>query len=556
MISNQDSFIANQHLEFQKSFDKVMFPIHRLIEAQYLSLPWPSQIQKIVVLTNVCGGRGDIAGAAKAISVLQRICPSLSFDWLISGGDQNRLFGQSFMLEKCERQLSPRRFFTSDPEDTEPAQFLLEGPVGSLQEISFIEDSILHRKIQGPRFCFLENASENTSSALFLCEQLQRLPDDFSPLARYTALHSSLFPSSVVATIGSLPMGLTPGSGIFLDREILSKPLSKGYCCPSYLLSMKDTSLQNDILSSMNALNGAIPDFDLYSMNSGYAHQPTSWGKFIDCVAIHEQTKNVVIVLNRQGELTALSEQEFIDSICSAERLAFLQGKGFGSIAFKGESSKVSLLDTPNGRSMTIIVRQQFLPYDMHRIQLASDRLLATGDNTAAEAWCARCILYLYEDVDNGGCKQKFLQQQVDLANTISPTLGKILALFGGDKRLPDPHLNAPLPQETMAELEHLLRDPNLSQNTIQFCHHITENYSFENVFIGALKRAAWTHCIPTLPFIEASAFDEKFRIDVLHSLDTFKAPTPIAAESLPLLKQRILTAVEQATSTASESYQ
>ena len=40
--------------------DQVLFPLHRQIEKQYQLLPWPDQIKKIVVLTQVQGGRGDI----------------------------------------------------------------------------------------------------------------------------------------------------------------------------------------------------------------------------------------------------------------------------------------------------------------------------------------------------------------------------------------------------------------------------------------------------------------------------------------------------------------
>ena len=66
--------------------DDIIFPLHQAIEKEYKNLPWPSNIQKIVILTEVLGGRGDIATAAKVIHLLQNINKTLIFDWVLTDG--------------------------------------------------------------------------------------------------------------------------------------------------------------------------------------------------------------------------------------------------------------------------------------------------------------------------------------------------------------------------------------------------------------------------------------------------------------------------------------
>lgn len=66
-------------------------------------------------------------------------------------------------------------------------------------------------------------------------------------------------------------------------------------------------------------------------------------------------------------------------------------------------------------------------------MQLIADRLLATGDNTAIESICCFPKLYFYEDVHNGGCKNKFLEQQINIANE---KLARLLDLFGSNFNL------------------------------------------------------------------------------------------------------------------------
>ena len=519
---------------FAIKVDPTFFSLNRQIERQYQALPWPEKIQEIILLTNVLGGLGDYVAAAKAIAVMQRICPTLTFDWVLMNASLKEIDPASFL--KCDdpSKVKIRATRSEPPEDAPGDIMFLQGPTRP-REIAHAEYFTL-RKINGPVFSFMENAGDGW----------------FIDKSKETHI--------------SLPMGLKPGTGVFLDHSRIEAPLSRGYCCPSYLRQIQDVKLQRDILEAMNVFDDrAQPDYDQFSFNSGYAHRPVSWAKFIDCVAIHEKHKHTVIVLNQKGYSRQLTTQQFQKQIFTPERLAFLKEKGYGTVVLKGQEEKAlwlqdrSLFDKIKGyipflktnnpesdRRLTIIIRPSFTPNDMKCMQLASERLLATGDNSAVESWCSRCKLFLYEDVANNNCKDKFLMQQVDLAKNISPNLSKLLALFGGDRRLPDRCLNEPLNSQKMAELEELLNDPNLSDATLQFCEHISSNYSFDEVLEAALKRTAWHHYIPELAKIE----DETCYKDFVEDLNAYiKSPKKDRKEfqvkNLAKLSKRVQEAVQ-----------
>ena len=413
----------------------------RQLESRYRKLPCPPQMQKIVAFTSVVGGRGDVAASAKAIDVMRTMCPLATFEWVLNCdfACQARRYDPRLFLNHDDPLKIHLRNWGSEPSDKAPVDFLLMGPVDPIWGLKYLESG-LGRKITGPVFGFVEN----------------------SETPRWWGKEPFL------------GMGLRPGTGVFLDRSRIEAPLSRGYCCPSYLPQIQDIGLRKDILEAMNVFDEqSQPDYDQYSFNSGYAHHDASWGKFIDSVAIHERDKHVVIVLNQQGAFSGYTTHGFQDELFTPDRLAFLRQKGYGTVILKGEGLEPILLQEAENpgleRRLTVIIRPSFVPSDMRRMQLASERLLATGDNSAVEAWSARCKLYLYEDVANLGSKWRFLQQQVDLAQTISPNLAKLLALFGGDRRLPQRSLNTPLDKKQMDELEQLLNDPNLGNATLKF---------------------------------------------------------------------------------------
>lgn len=529
------------------TLDEALFPFHRQIESQYRALPWPDMIQKIVVLTQVQGGRGDIAAATKAIAVMQRMCPSLTFDWVLEGAQYNQYNPISFL--NCQDPSRVRiRDWQSQPSEDIPGDFLLAGPVKLGWGIDYIENRI-SRKIAGPTFGFMENAEDLQTFYKVILPMIVEKFSEEENQEIYQRVHQIVFPNRSENGKGLLPMGIQPGSGVFLDKSRIEAPLSRGYCCPSYLTKINDVELRQDILEAMNVFdNESQPDYDQYSFNSGYAHHPASWGKFIDCVAIHEKDKHVVLVLNQRGEFAHPSTQEFQEQILGEERLAFLKSKGYGDIILKGQDQKaVYLQKGSSARSFTVIIRPSFTPNDMKQMQLASERLLATGDNSAVESLCARCQLYLYEDVANMGCKWRFLQQQVDLAKEISPNLSQLLALFGGDRRLSERFLNKPLSCEKMEEVEKLLNDPELGNATLEFCNHITSNYSFDDVLEGALKRTVWHHCIPELVKLESEMLDDEFQTGLVTYLkNPEESEKVLHVSNLPKLGKKIQETVQE----------
>jgi len=533
------------HIKFpeeKEDLPEVLLDLSRQIEKQYASLPWPAKMQNIVVLTHVCGGRGDIAAAAKAIGVMQQMCPTLTFDWVLQGGSN---FNPASFLTCADPSKVHIRNWQSSPPSELPGDFLLSGPVQLCWGANYIESRIM-RKTAGPTFCFLENAHDlNSFNPKYLPLFIK---EGKSSEENYRKLHSDIFSSKRDGSNGDLRMGLDPGSGIFLDRSRIEAPRSRGYCCPSYLLQIQDAGLRGDILKAMHSDETSAPDYDRHSFNFGYAHHAASWGKFIDCIAIHEGDKDVVIVLNKHGEFTKLSSKEFCDQILTPERIAFLKEKGYSKVIFKGEEEPSFAFEAEESQAkkcLTVIVRSSFTPGDMKQMQLAAERLLGTGDNSAVEAWCARCRLYLYEDVSNAGCKWRFLQQQVDLAKTISPNLSKLLAIFGGDKRLADRCLNQPLSKSQMAEVEKLLNDPNLSKDTLQLCDLITKNFSFAEALESALKRTAWHHLVPELPIIEAEVLGEEFQAGLISYIQNSKDSNKnLVVQDLSRLEKRVQEAV------------
>jgi len=505
---------------------EAIFPLHRAIETCYQKLPWPSKIKNIVVLTEVPAGRGDVAAAAKAISVMHQFCDNCHFDWVLTGnGFRNN--DPSFYLPESIRNKVHIRSSMENSSVDQPADFILAGPVPLTWDKSYIEKRI-SRKIAGPVFGFCEIADTGF------------LPDSEVlglKIQKDKPLHAFFFPSQKAGK-GLLPMGLKPGTGVFLDQSRIEALLSKGDHCPSYIAQIQDVELRKDLSF----------DDDLDSFNSGYAHHPASWGKFIDVVAKHEKNKNVVIVLNQSNAAVDFSSEEFATKILSDQRLKELAKKGFGTIRLKARGEKMKILRMgKNLRALTVIIRPFFLPEEMRCLQFASERLLTTGDNTPIEGCCARCKLLVYEDVSMLGEKWRFLIQMVDLANTIDPNLSQLLALFGGDKRLPNRLLNQELDFETKKKIERLLDDPNLDSATMQFCKKIAAEYSFEPVLMGALKRAAWHHVIPSLANIEEEALQENFHKPlVAHLKNPVPNKTNLLIDSLPQISRRVNQAVHK----------
>lgn len=230
-----------------QDLDEMLDPLRRKIECLYRDLPWPKQMQNIVVYTRTSGGYGDIAAAAKAIAVMQRISPDMTFDWRVWGYKMHTNLTSFLTLD------DPSKVYINSPEKA-PGDFLLTGPV-EFDDIRYLTSQVLHRKINGPAFHFLEIAkSPNSDEPIFMKGQAEKAPLQTSNDEIYRSIHKLAFPSSKLRAAGggTLSMGLQPGSGVFLDKSRIEAPLSHEYSCPSYLKKIQEAELRRDILEAMN----------------------------------------------------------------------------------------------------------------------------------------------------------------------------------------------------------------------------------------------------------------------------------------------------------------
>ena len=268
------------------------------------------------------------------------------------------------------------------------------------------------------------------------------------------------------------------------------------------------------------------PNYDRVSLNFGYAHSDQSMANFIDFVAIHERQKQLVIVFHRtEGDTSTLFSQQ---------RVAFLEKWGYGSIIAKQIGKEpVELLRSTrlDLRTLTALFVPSVAPNDMRQLQLASERLLATGDNSPAEAWAARCKLFMYEIF---GLKRAFHKQQVQLASRISDNLGKFFELSS----MPS------LKCDEMEQVIQILLDEKLSEATLEFCRRVCLDFSLEPILEGALKRTAWLHCQPNLIDEEVALIEEEAKSAMVHLLQRADAPPQtVTLRNLSQLRSRITSA-------------
>lgn len=535
-----DSHVTNEDLESSKPpvMHRSIVQLQRCIEKQYETLPLPPKIKKVSLITIIAGGKGDVSAAVKVIELMQKMGPAILFDWLVSDPSIDL---QPFLANVDRSKISIPDYSNRKSEDTVHADFLICGPVMMGSSTTYIKNTF-NREIDGPRFDFVENCmpdktGELVSSAYLI---LQYSPERWGS-DPYTSLHKLFFPVQA-GKKNDLIMGLEQGTGIFLEDSRVNAPLSRDYCCPIYLSELEDQGLKQDIFSAMGVTDGkSLRNYDTNSLNFGYAHKQSSWARFIDFVSIHEKEKNVIIVLNQVGEFSQCDTKKFHKDVFTPDRLELLKKHGYKTIVIKGSEKDPIVVSEEEGRQLTIILRPAFKPLDMRRLQLAAERLLGTGDNSAAENMAARCILYLYEPITEGA-KTRFLDQQIGIANTISPDLAKLLDLF---KTVDFTDVSV---HKQIQEVERILQRPTLSQETMQFCKTITDNFSFKPILKAAILRTLWHNAIPELMKIEADALDNEFKTGLVDSLKNgveYKSQT-IQIKNLPVLAERVHAKVQE----------
>jgi len=283
----------------------------------------------------------------------------------------------------------------------------------------------------------------------------------FTEIAKYTNKPmGNLYDFELPIT---LSMNLDETSGVFIDKRISSIKLPNGYSDQQFIKQISN-DLQDDIVSAF--------EYGPASINFGYAHTSHLKTRFI-WTTLQQSKQNTLIIVNRHGVFERYDYEEFVKVTMEDLKKYDIADLDFHSIIFlENGLVKKKRLNSRGRKLVHIVVREKFNPKDMTWLQLASDRLLATGDNSACESYAARCKLYMYEDVANCGCKDKFLKQQITVASIISTSLGRYIELAGKNKDFT---------AEEMKEYKSLLKIESLGQSTVEFCNYIIENYDFED---------------------------------------------------------------------------
>lgn len=499
----------NSSIHFGNNPKETIDELQRVVEKAYAGLPWPSNVKNVAIFTEVKGGLGDISAASKFIKIIQNLNPAVNLKWIVESSLYSEEYLRNFLKTNDVNDAS----ITIENKDMVHSPFktdlLVVGPNRCQHEDDYLTSKYSIQPLgKGiPRFSFLECATPITDQFPMMFKIAGVFQDTFKKFYDLT-----LGPPS--SHITGIALGLKKGSGVFLDQKRMQAELSEKYSDPKYISEIEEEPLRMQILEAFK---------DNASLNFGYAHHNISRLRFIDSVATHEKEKNVVLVINQEGEFKKYSTIEFFGTVADKKRLKYLETLGYNELVVVDTLGKYPIKISKNpGRSLTIIVRPRFLPQDMRPLQLASERLLATGDNTACESWASRCKLYLYEDV-NKGCKKEFLTQQIKIASAIYPPLGRFIELCGKTEVL--------YPKEH-EELLTLLNDPKLSEGTYAFCMHIIQNYSAEQPLEASILRMLWLNQIPTLTDEERNVLGDVVEHDCLQALSD---PEHIPVHDLPL---------------------
>jgi hypothetical protein len=295
-------------------------------------------------------------------------------------------------------------------------------------------------------------------------------------------------------------MQLSENTGVFIDQERKESPLSLKFSCPSYIPKIFDGALRTFLTPEL--LHEEKIDFSKKSFNLAYSHEIKNHLRFFDTITIHEKSKDVICLCNTETSFIPylISFDEMKRQLFDTKRLAHFLKHGFFKIILKTTTDQhiVQLDPTRHGKVLTVLLYGQISPLDMKYVQLAADRILATGDNSPIEAWAARCKLYVYEKLIFKG---EFLEMQVSIAKQVAPKLGNLLELFASEGLDDDDY------RETVTAI--LADEEKISEETYAFCRHITSKFSLDQRLMSFIKRAAWHYVKPELSLQEAKFLDK-----------------------------------------------
>lgn len=286
---------------------------NRLIKRLYKNIEWPSHMKQICIMTKV-EKEQDITSAAKVITLMQRICPTLTFDWVLQGC-MNQEKCLSLLQDKSKVHI---RF--NDLEKNISADFILIGPEKIKNIPSYQREEI-------PFFVYKDHIESNSDII--------------------KELTSFVYPQA---------------SNIFV------LPKSLGYGNLSFLNQIKDSKLLDNL--QPKDITKA------HSFNFGYIDDPSDLRKFIDYVSTHEVHKHVIIITNQigdieQGQLTPVffnSEQLNLFKQKGYGKILFKDQDQEPIILQQAENPLIE-------RDLTIITHHLFTLNDLKWLQLASERL-------------------------------------------------------------------------------------------------------------------------------------------------------------------------------------
>lgn len=507
----------------------VLAQLAQVFNSAYSDLPWPSNFENIVVYTEIVGGYGDVASAGKIIACLRAVDQKVKIKWIIKGrirddpwkfipGAHDRLW-----IEFTHDPSSKVEFTTVDLIVCGPTNITRKAkqwsmilgieitcPIIKFLEIAYSYEVISvyaaeTRLARWPEVYVYERST--TEGSIFPQHSRKRLtPEELSPeriahhekkKKEYIAELYEEWPDLLLKQDG-LVMGIKPGTGVLRHENYMESSFS-------------------DVITKY-----LTEDISGFSVNCGYAHRMASKLKFIDCVTFSADAERILIILNQEGELEKYDFSGFVRRICTEARMNKLQAEGYGRLLISGRKHQHTQ-KFDGSKTLIIVVRKWYPHEDFLVFQGASERILATGDNSPIEAWASLVTtgkLFLYEDVANAGCKSKFLQQQVALATQIYPPYGQLLAMFGGERTKYAECLNKEWSNEHWSEVREILSASDLSSHVRTFCRTILEEYRFETLWLNLVKRQVYLQRYPELHALELQIGGTDFIPDLVAGVE------------------------------------
>lgn len=493
-----------------------------------LPLPTPKNPRKIVLLNRAHGGVGDYAAGYKVVNLMEQIDPHAIISWVSTPSEVRHFKTPSPKLKFANIDHSESGF-----EHNAEVDLVIQGPLNDSNSSTYLQDKY-KIKFEGQHYSFVEICG-------FLDEGINLFGSLYDRFAEIVPSHEIVIRSG--GTIGFLEngvsnsfnsehqrqmmdaildeclkshvlgMGIDGSSGLLFEENSTPPQLSQIYAHPEAMLEIENKLLLEQIFQTPPSTTVPIHSFTaLQSLNFGYAHYTDVKGRFIDSVAIHENKKNLTFVFYQIQKGNDLSKLAYFQrKVFTPQRVALLQRLGYGKIVVKSDEKLNDLIiklpsDNKNSRTLTVILHQCFSKNDMRCLQLASERILATGDNSACEAFSSRFKLYMYEDISkqrdpeeyigNSFRKGEFLNQQIRVGTEVYPPLGRFLKLSSQEVQLTEGQ---------MKEMETILSDPGIAPAFLKFAETITRNYQFKPLLEGMIRRHFWKRHYPKFFDLEKS---------------------------------------------------